>query len=223
MNGSYRFFWAQGTACLAPQIVLEETGSDHEIVSVDLSRGEHNTPEYLKLNPAGTVPALVCPDGQVLSEAAALCLYLGELHPGVGLVPAVGDTRRGTFLRWLIYLTNTVQVAYKRFYYPERFSTDPAHAPAIKERAVENLFAVWRPVEAHLGEKGPYFLGEACSVADIYMLMLATWFEPVDDLRQACPAVAEACELMSRRPAVAKCLDMQNGISIGRTAHSPLE
>lgn len=211
----YKLFWAQGTACLAPQIVLEEAGADFEIVNVDLARGEHNTPEFLKLNPAGTVPALMFPNGEVLSEAAAICLYLAERHPQTRLVPAVGNAKRGMFLRWLIYLTNTVQVAYKRFYYPERFSTIAEHAPAIKDASVKNLIAVWRPVEAQLREGGPYLLGETWTIADVYMLMLATWFEPVGVLGEPCPAVASACDLMRRRPAVANCLDMQSAISIG--------
>jgi len=66
--------------------VLEEAGVDYEFMVVDLSKGEHKKPEYLKVNPYAKVPDLV--DGElVLSESAAICTYIGEKFPSSGLVP----------------------------------------------------------------------------------------------------------------------------------------
>lgn len=215
LNRGYELFWASGTACLAPQMVLEEIGLPYEIVEVDLTRGAHRSDAFLAMNPVGTLPVLRLPEGQLLTESAAISLYLAERHPAAGLAPAPGDPARGPFLRALFYLTNTVQVAYKRYYYPERFSRNPEHAEGIRDQAADDLAAVWRPVETYLSAGGPYHLGAAFSLADLYMLMLSTWFEPIGDLPALCPAVAAACEELRHRPAVRKCLAMQQTFSIG--------
>jgi glutathione S-transferase len=64
--------------------MLIELGLPHELRLFDVDRREHRTPEYLKLNPAGTVPTLVL-DGLVLTETAAIAMHLGDLHPERGL------------------------------------------------------------------------------------------------------------------------------------------
>ena len=126
-------------------------------------------------------------------------------------------SRRGLFLRSLLYLTNTVQNDYKRYYYPERFSTDPADAPRIKAKALEALVDSWRPVDAHLAAHGPYHLGARFSLADIYLVMLATWFEPMAALFERFPAVRRCYDEASRRPAVRKCLAQQGDISVAQS------
>lgn len=201
-----KLYWAPNSAALAPQAILEEAGAPYEILPVDLKAGAQRSPDYLALNPGGYVPALVTADGQVLTESAAIMLTLAERHPETGLLPAAGDPARGTLLRWLFYLTNTVQEAYKRFYYAARYSTDPADAPRIRQKATADLLERWAVVERHLASGGPFVLGRRASVADIYLLMLATWYEPLLQMLDACPSVRRCCEALAQRPAIAKVL-----------------
>lgn len=207
----YRLYFCAGTAAFGPQAVLEEAGLPHELVIVDTAAGAHRRPDYLAVNPLGRVPALVTPEGEVLYETAAVMLYLADRHGLEDLAPPVGHPLRGLFYRSLFYLSNTLQTDYKRYYYPERFSTDAADAPRIRVQARQDLKESWRPVDAQLTAAGPYHLGERFSLADIYLVMLATWFEPMAELWSACPAVARCFELVAARPAVRRCLDRQDG------------
>jgi glutathione S-transferase len=209
MSNTYTLYWCPDTASLAPRIVLEEAGLDYEVVEVDIRQGAHRAPAYLAINPVGLVPALALPGGEILTESAAISLYLAERHPETGLAPAMGDPLRGLFLRSLFYLADAVQPAYKVFFYPQRFTNTAAHAAEVKAQAADNVIAAWRPVEAHLAAAGPYHLGASCSLVDIYMLMLSTWFEPIDDLAGICPAVGAACDLVRARPSVQRCLDWE--------------
>jgi glutathione S-transferase len=203
----YTLYWAPGTAALAPQAVLEEIGAPYELVTLDLKRREHRTPAYLALNPAGLVPTLVTDDGQVLTESAAVTVALCERHPDAGLIPEPGDPARGSFYRWLFYLTNMVQEAYKRFYFPGRFSTDTANAPGIEAQARRHLIERWRIVEDHLADPGPWLLGARFSAADIFLVMLATWFETRQSLFEMCPNVGRCFALATRRPALRRTLE----------------
>ena len=202
-----QLYWARGTAAFAPQAVLEEAGAAYEIVALDLEKGEHRAPKYLALNPAGTVPTLVTGDGRVLTDSAAIMLALCERHAGTGLMPEPGDPERDAFFGWLFYLVSEIQKAYKPYYYPQRFSTEPVDAPNIKAQARRQLIERWRIVEDRLVVPGPFLLGVRFTAVDIFLVMLATWFEPMEDLLALYPNIKRCFDLAARRPALRRVLD----------------
>jgi glutathione S-transferase len=75
--------------------------ADLELVFVDLAKGEHKTPEFLRLNPGGKVPVLE--DGDfALTESHAIMQYLADKTPGQTLYPT--DLRaRADVNRWLFW------------------------------------------------------------------------------------------------------------------------
>jgi glutathione S-transferase len=73
--------------CQRVKVVLEEKKLPYEIVNIDLRAGAQKTPEYLKINPYGKVPAIV--DGDtVLYESCIINEYLDEKYPAVRLMPS---------------------------------------------------------------------------------------------------------------------------------------
>ncbi len=205
----YKLYGFIGSASLAPRMVLEELALPYEFIKLDAEKGEHKTPEYLKLNPNGRVPTLI--DGQnVLFESAAICLYLCDQQPSSHLVPQVNHPARGQLYKWLMFLTNSLQPALIAYFYPERLSTDASHAPAIKERAVQNAHALYKQIDEALAANGPYLLGQEMSVADLFLFMLirwGRWFEqpPVTTY----PNLARLVQFLSERPAVVKAFEKE--------------
>ena len=204
----YVLYHKKDTASVAPLAVLEELGLKYRLVTIDLAAGEHRQPDFLKINPRGQVPAIRLPDGLVMTEAAAICLFLAEQHGRTDLVPATDDPQRAPFLEALVYLTNTIQTMYRRYYYPERHSTDPGDVPRISEKAVADLLDCWRSVDSRLAAAGPFHLGERYSLADLYMAMLLTWFPDQGRLLDVCPAVARCHARVLDRPAFARALSL---------------
>ena len=93
----YHAPWSRSSGILW---LLEELAAPYEIVPVDI-RG--NVPEsYRDIQPNKKVPA-VDVDGTIVTERAAICLYLGERFPEAGLAPAPGDASRAAFLSALVY------------------------------------------------------------------------------------------------------------------------
>ena len=82
--------------------MLDESGVDYEIVPVEFEKREHKTPEFLKINPAGKLPALVDGDSKIF-EGAAICLYLGDKFPEANLAPKIGAPERGRYLSLMVY------------------------------------------------------------------------------------------------------------------------
>ena len=87
---------------------LEEIGQPYELRYVDLAKGEQKSAEVLALNPMGKVPVLV--DGEaVVTESAAIALYLADRYAPNRLAPALDDPRRGTYLRWILFAPSVIE------------------------------------------------------------------------------------------------------------------
>src|SRR5690242_12927311 len=101
---------------------LQELAVDFESVRVNLPLGEHQQPQFLKVNPAGKIPVLV--DGDlVLTESMAIVLYLAEKYSDTGLLPA-GVAERAQVNRWLLFAATELEqplwrIARHTMIYPE--------------------------------------------------------------------------------------------------------
>ena len=207
----YTLYWSPNSAAMAPHGVLLETGARFELVELSLERKQHQSPEYLKLNPNGRVPTLVVDGKDVIFESAAVCMYLADRHPAAGLAPAVDDPGRGLYLQWLTYMSNTLQPAYLHHYYADRYISNPEHAPEVAEKAREDLGVIWGRIDQAIGA-GPYMLGERYSACDLYLLMLSTWQDALPGLYQRFPNVKRCVDHVLQRPAVIDLM-RRNGIA----------
>jgi len=81
------------------RLCLEEKGLAYESHPIDLAKMEHHTPEYLKINPNGVIPALIH-DGRPLYESGTICEYLDEAFPEPPLRPE-DAYERATMRNWI--------------------------------------------------------------------------------------------------------------------------
>jgi glutathione S-transferase len=170
---TYTLYYAPGAASLAAHWMLIELGVPFETFAVDLKSNQQKSPAYLALNASGVVPTLIV-DGEPQSEIAALLMLLAERHPEAKLAPAPGSTGRADYLRWMVYLANTLQPAFRLWFYPEE-GAGPDNVEAAQAQARPRIEAVWDRVEATLSDGRPYLLGERLSAADFLLTMLARW------------------------------------------------
>lgn len=204
----YTLYWSHNAASIAPQFCLEEAGAPYEAVLVDMAQDAHKQPAFLKINPAGKVPAMKLPDGTLISESAAMTLLIADRYPQAGLSPAVADPQRPHFLMWLSFLNNTLQPAMLRYYYPDRVTGDAGGIAAVQEKALEEVAALWARVDAHLAQDGPFMLGEKFSAADAFCYMLASWRECCPGIYQRFPHVKRLAEKTRARPAIARIAEL---------------
>ncbi|PJK09956.1 glutathione S-transferase [Lysobacteraceae bacterium NML08-0793] len=88
--------------------MLEETGLPYDTVLLDYG-ATMKAPEYRAINPMGKVPALKHGD-TVVTEVAAICLYLADLVPEKKLAPPVGALERGSYYRWISFMAPLEQL-----------------------------------------------------------------------------------------------------------------
>ena len=196
----YQLYYYPATASLAPHIALEEIGCEYNLVLVDRTANAHKSESYLRLNPAGLIPALI--DGDtVLSETAAIMLHLADKHPDAALIPPLQSAARAQCYRWLIYLTNTMQAELIHYFYPDRIGGE--YATEIKQRATERIMPMLDIVNAQLNASGgPYLLGETYTIADIFLFMMCRWTRGMPNPARQRVYLARFLETMAKRPAV---------------------
>lgn len=85
---------------------LEEMGATVEVKSLGVRPRLHE-PEYLSINPAGTLPALIDGD-RVIYESLAICEYLATRR-GSDLIVGPDEPERPEFAQWLLYGEATLQ------------------------------------------------------------------------------------------------------------------
>ena len=201
-----RLHYSPGTAAMAPHAVLAELGVPYELALVERDEEGRPPPEYLALNPWGRIPTLE--DGDLaLTESAAICLHLADTHPEARLAPPVGTRERAELYRWLLWLSNTVQMTLMRHFYPERYG-----AAGVREAADRDLAEHFDLIERHLRGR-EWLAGGERTVADFFLFMLTRWGRGLD------PAAWERPEL---RAHFLRCLDLRGPRAVFEEQGLPL-
>jgi glutathione S-transferase len=196
----YKVYGRPGTGSVVVEALLEEIGAEYETELIDRNAIPDN---YLKINPLGQVPALMLPSGRIMTESAAIAIYLADRYPKAKLSPAADAPERADFLRWLIYLAANIYMTDLRIYYPDRYTADQQGGKCVKASAIARMATEWEIYAAALGDQ-PYILGDRMCAVDIYAAMLATWNLDVPAFFRRHPNVHAMYERVTKRPAIAK-------------------
>ncbi len=128
-----------GSGSAAVEALFAELGVAFQLVDLPRSSDGSPSPEVTALNPRGEVPILRLSDDTLMTESAAMMIYLADLHPKAALAPAFAAPERAAYLRWMLYFASAVYMSDLRYFYPARYSVDAAHADAIKAKAAEHM------------------------------------------------------------------------------------
>jgi glutathione S-transferase len=199
----YKLYWAKATGALLPQALFEEVGVAYEKIVIDREEEECQSEAFLSVNPMGQIPALILPDGTLMTESGAMLVYLADRHPGAGLAPRPESSARARFLRWVFFLSSALYPAMLRFYYSDRYSVDSGAGKGIQAAAAAEIDKQFSILEDAL-DPGPYLLGETFSAADIFLWMLIDWHPDPEQLFARAARLKELFARVHARPAIAR-------------------
>lgn len=203
-----RIYYLPGSAAMAPHAALYEAGRPFEAVRV--IRDEHGRtvepPDYGSINPLGRVPALV--DGDlVLWESAACLLHVAD-RAGTPMLPPVGSAQRSIALRWLMYLTNTVQPAMNVWFHPDDLGGDDRFQAGVREGVARVAGRAFDWIDGELAGRD-YLLGDTFSAPDLFLFMLARWGRHLAPRAFDRPHLGAHYARLAERPSVRAMLDEQ--------------
>ena len=152
----YHAPWSRSSGVLW---LLEELGQPYETEIVDI-RAAGGVPEsYRAIQPNKKVPAVVH-DGMVITERAAISIYLADAFPEARLAPPIGDPARATYLTWLVYCDAVFDPAVA------------ARAHGLTYQSNDYSFGLFEDmvanVERHL-ERNDFAAGDRFTAADVQL------------------------------------------------------
>ncbi|USY24187.1 glutathione S-transferase N-terminal domain-containing protein [Alcaligenes sp. 1735tsa3] len=197
------FYSAPGTCALATHIALHEAGADFDVVKLDFGASQQQSPEFLRVNPKGRVPALVTEQG-ALTETPALLAFVAQSFPDAKLAPVNDPFGFARMQELHSYLASTVHVAHAHKRRGSRWADDPAAEEAMRAKVPQNMTVCAAYLESLI--VGPWVLGDQFSVADAYLYTVGGWLEgDAVDMSQF-PKLSAYLERVGAREAVRKAV-----------------
>ncbi len=185
------FFHNPHSRAAMTRALLEELGVDFEIRPIDFTKDEQHSPEYLKFNPMGKVPAIRRGD-VVVTETVALYIYLSDLFPQTGLAPALDDPQRGPYLRWLVF--------YAACFEPAIGDRAMKREPAPRAQSPYADFETTLKTLTDQLARGTYLLGDRFSAADVLWGNALRWVTSFG-MVEAAPLIQGYIDRVVSRPA----------------------
>lgn len=172
-----KFYMTPGSCSTGIHILLEELELVFEAYIVNLPRGDHRKPEYLAINPKGTIPTLVRDDGTALTDFQAIARWLGESWPKARLAPesAEEDERVRQIMDYAGHVLHGQ--GFTRIFTSERYASDPAERAAVEadgRARVAQGFAYLDPLLA-----GHDYVLERFGIADCALFYVEFWAERI--------------------------------------------
>jgi len=201
-DGRYLVYGAAGSGSVPVEAAMTLIGLDYEVV--EGATWSHD-PEILervrRVNPLAQIPAVVAPDGQTVTESAALLLWLADGHPAARLAPGLDDPRRAQFLRWMVFVPASIYSLYWVRDDPTRLV--PAElAQQVKDRTAERIADCWRMMESQVSP-GRYLLGDDMTVLDLYVAVVSRWGPRRRRFYEVAPRMGEVVRRVDSDPRLA--------------------
>lgn len=202
MNQSLTIYGALGSGSVPVEAALTLIGLPYDVV--EGATWEHD-PEVLArvraVNPMLQIPAVVLPSGEIITESGAILVWLADACPEARLGPAVGDPRRGQFLRWMSFVSSIYG-----FYWvkddPSRLVPDPAAQPVLVERTEARILDCWAAMNSQISP-GRYILGDELTVLDLYVTVVSRFRPRRRRFYQAAPKLEAVVKAIDADPRLA--------------------
>jgi glutathione S-transferase len=202
MDNQYVLFWGPDMGSLPVQALLLELSLPFRMQQVNFGHREQRNPEYLGINPTGKVPALRMPSGEIMTESAAMLIYLADLHPDLDLLPTTKDPRRAQALRWLLYMATEMYPTACHYYEPTAYAGNKDAAGNIALKGKQSFHAQCCYLETQMDPGQIYFLGDNFTAVDLYLSTMLDWHSDKSRLAVECPKISVLADCVRARPAM---------------------
>jgi GST-like protein len=165
-------YGAQASGSVAVEAALTLLGLRYTLVEGATWAEESARDRVAPVNAMRQIPTLVLPDGEVMTESAAILIYLADLHAEARLAPAPGDPLRRAFLRWMVHVSSAIYSLH--WIKPDvgRIGAPQSSHDAVVDAVHERIAFCWSHMDRQLAP-GRYLLGDELSVLDLYVTVVS--------------------------------------------------
>jgi GST-like protein len=184
-------YGAEASGAVAVEAALTLLGLRYQLIEGATWAEETARDRVATSNPMRQIPTLVLPDGEVMTESAAILIYLADLDPAAGLAPAPNDPKRRQFLRWMLYVSSAIYALHWIKPDVKRIGAPEAARDSVVEAVHERIAFCWAQMDAQLNP-GDYLLGDELTVLDLYVAVVSRfgpWRERFEEVAPRMAAV----------------------------------
>lgn len=198
----YMLFGTPGWGSVLVEAQLATYGLPYVLEQVgDLLRSPEAREKLVALNPLAQTPTLALPGGRIMTESAAITLYLADITGKTTLVPGPDDPERAEFLRWLVFLVANIYPTFTYADVPDRFAP-AACADGFRANVDAYQQKLWRQLEDEAAT--PWFLGPRLTALDIYIAAMTRWRPRRLWFQDNCPRLFAIATRADARPELAE-------------------
>lgn len=196
----FTLYGAAGSGSVPVEATLRLIGLDYRLVEAVTWEGDAERDKVGAVNPMRQVPALVTPGGEVVTESAAILIWLADSHLEARLAPALDDPRRAQFLRWMSFIPAAIYSMFWVRDVPSRLvGDDPEAQVEIRRRTIDRIAECWRIMETQI-TPGRFLLGEELTVLDLYVATASRWTPRRRRFDAEAPRMAEVVRRVDALP-----------------------
>ena len=199
---SLTLYGSQGSGSVAVEAALTLLGIPFDLVEGATWAEAAARERVAPVNRMRQIPTLVFPDGEVLTESAAILVHLADSHPSARLAPRIEESGRAQFLRWMVYVSSAIYALHWIKPDVRRIGAPPALREAVVDAVHERIAFCWGAMDAQL-EPGRYLLGETMSVLDLYVTVVSRFGPWRRRFYAAAPGMAEVVRRVDADPRLA--------------------
>ena len=200
-----KLFYKAAACSLAPHIVMAELNMVYEIEAVDLATKQCASGDYRKINPKGSVPAILMDNGEILSEGAIISQYLADQKMDSGLIPKFGTLERYRCLELMNFIATDIHKSFSPLFGADKIVKNVEGKTEMKMFFVETLKSKVALVSEKLGTSD-YLMGKQFTIADAYLFTVLGWSKHVGLDLSTWSNVTSYMNRVSERPAVMKAM-----------------
>ncbi|MET4682240.1 glutathione S-transferase family protein [Brevundimonas faecalis] len=195
-------YGAAGSGSVPVEAAMTLIGLDYQVVEAPTWEGDVERDKVAAANPMRQIPTLVTPRGEIITESAAILIWLADSHPQARLAPGIDDPRRAQFLRWMCFIPASIYSMFWVRDVPSRLAgEDPAAQVEVQRRTAERVAECWRVMDEQV-RPGRFLLGDDLSVLDLYVAIASRWTPRRARFYAEAPRMAEVVRRVDALPAL---------------------
>ena len=202
MQGQFVVYGAKGSGSVAVEACLTLMDLPYRVIEAAPWGDKTEQALLAKANPLGQVPVLELPDGERMTESAAILIWLTDAFPKAGLAPVPYAPERPAFLRGMSFISAAIYALYAVRDDPKRWVDGEAAQKQLVQTCQARMVACWKTLEGGIAP-APHILGSELSVLDVYAAVVSRWAPGRTANLGECPRLAGAVALVDSDPRLA--------------------
>ena len=201
MSSQYVVHGAKGSGSVMVEAALTLLDLPYRVIESTILTDEAGDPALEQVNPMRQVPALVLPGGELMTESAAILIWLADDHPEARLSPTMASAQRPAFLRWMAFASSIYALYWVRDLTSRVTDIEEAQKQ-VRAKLNDRIAECWGIMDRQI-EPAHFLLSNDLTVLDLYVAVMSRWAPGRQRFDAVAPKMARIVRRVDHDPRLA--------------------